>query len=380
MASERDIQTARGLLLEAPFDPELWPQALTAVARAVGGRSGQLVGMDGQGDFTVHWLTGIADDERREIEAFGLADPKINPRLRIGLHAPLMRLVADQDHIDADVRRCHPIYAEVFDRLDLAHNCQVVLRREEDLLLRASVTRSRGEGPFRAEDFRAFAALAPHLEAAVRLQIALETTRARAMLESLEAVRTPAFVLDGSGRVIDASVSAHLLASVGDVIRVRTGRLEAAMAQDQRALADAIDGALAILRGEEGAAGGAVWLNSASQGGGLAFEVRPLTAHRPALGRGAAVIVAARRHPTAGSMDAHAVWLDLSGVRRAFGLTAAEAEVAQLLANGLASNDIAARRGVSPETVHSQVKAVLAKTRCDRRARLASVLRAFMLN
>jgi DNA-binding CsgD family transcriptional regulator len=382
MASEDEIRAAQALIAEASLDPQLWPQALAAFATAVGGSSGQLVGMDGQGRITAHWLTGVPDSERRDIEEFGLSNPRINPRLRIGMHAPLMRMVADQDHVDPDTRRRHPIYAEVFDRLDLSHNCQIVLLRDEDILLRASVTRTGAQGPLASEDFRAFAALAPHLQAAVRLQVLLESARNEALLESLDAVDAPAFLLDDCGLLLAATASAQALASAGEVIKVRGRELQAAVDQDQPMLESAIRSALAQLRGELTPAGEVLKLRSTA-GARVGFELRPLFNRRTAVTHGAAIILVARIRwdgaPTLARPPGE-LRLDLASVRAEFGLTAAEAEVAEAVANGFTSNEIAARRGVSTETVHSQVKAVLAKTHCPRRARVGAVLRPFVLN
>jgi DNA-binding CsgD family transcriptional regulator len=383
MAAETEIRAAQTLIAQASLDPQIWPEALAALALATGSSTGQLVGMDERGRITTHWLTGVPEVERRGIEEFGLSDPQVNPRRRIGMNAPPMQLVADQDHVDADMRRRHPIYAEVFDRLDLAHNCQVVLLRHDDILLRASVTRTRAEGPLTAADFRSFAALAPHLQAAARLQLVLDSARNEALLESLDAIAAPAFLLDDRGLLLAATGAAEALAAAGEVVRVRGREIQAAVDQDQPLLEHAILSALAQLRGELAAANDVLRLRSAAGGAGVAFEVQALPARRPGMIRGAAVIMVARARWDSGAACTQPpsdIRLDLAGVRRAFGLTMAEAEIAEAVANGLTSNEIAGRRGVSPETVHSQVKAVLAKTRCPRRARVSAVLRPFILN
>ena len=49
-------------------------------------------------------------------------------------------------------------------------------------------------------------------------------------------------------------------------------------------------------------------------------------------------------------------------LRELFGLTRAEAEVAQALTGGTSTVAVAARRGLSEATVRSQVRAVLDKT------------------
>ena len=60
--------------------------------------------------------------------------------------------------------------------------------------------------------------------------------------------------------------------------------------------------------------------------------------------------------------------------RDVFGLTPAESAVAVLLAGDASAVEIAEQRGVSPETIRGQTKAILAKVGVSRRAALISVL------
>ena len=76
---------ARSLLRDAPLEADGWTPALDALADACGARSGQLVALNGQGDITLNWITRVPPTDIAAIEAFGLADPVVNPRLRLGL-------------------------------------------------------------------------------------------------------------------------------------------------------------------------------------------------------------------------------------------------------------------------------------------------------
>lgn len=58
------------------------------------------------------------------------------------------------------------------------------------------------------------------------------------------------------------------------------------------------------------------------------------------------------------------LWLGPSEARRDLSLTLAETQVLRLLLQGLDGSEIAHRRGVSKETVKSQIKALLHKTDC----------------
>jgi len=61
-------------------------------------------------------------------------------------------------------------------------------------------------------------------------------------------------------------------------------------------------------------------------------------------------------------------------LRRLYGLTPAEARLAQALVAGEHLNDIAEHLGITKETARSQLKAVFAKTDTHRQAELVRVL------
>ena len=69
--------------------------------------------------------------------------------------------------------------------------------------------------------------------------------------------------------------------------------------------------------------------------------------------------------------------LDLDALAHAFGLTVAETHIMSLLAQGRTLEEIAALRGVGLETVRSQCKTLLGKTRCRRRSDLVKLVVAF---
>jgi DNA-binding CsgD family transcriptional regulator len=62
----------------------------------------------------------------------------------------------------------------------------------------------------------------------------------------------------------------------------------------------------------------------------------------------------------------------------AFGLTAAEAQVAVAVAGGKSRDAIAAMRGVSMETLRAQLRSVYQKTGCSRETQLALLVRSLL--
>lgn len=364
MSAGAHLANARQLLLEASLDPARWAAALGACAETCGARAGQLTAMDGERQFVGHWLVNAPDAFMRESEAFGFTDPSRNPRLQLGLTAALGAPVADQDYLDADARRRFPIYAGLYERLDLPFNCQVVLLRDGEDFVRASITRTAAQGPLDAASFRAFRALIPHLEAAVRMQANFHAITQAAALTTLDAVGASAFLLDQAGRVVGCSAPAEQLVSAGAVLQLSGGRLRLRVAADQAKL----DAALACLRESardgETAAIAPLGLSDAP----FVIDMQLLPRHAMPFAGAAAMLAVLR--PVRAAERVHAL-------RSAYGLTDAEAAIALAVADGDELKDIAARRAVAVSTVRSQVQAIYTKLDVHRQVELAALVRRF---
>jgi hypothetical protein len=118
------------------------------------------------------------------------------------------------------------IYAEMFLPHDLTFNCQAVLLRDADRIVRTSVTRTKREGPLDADALRVFTSLLPYVRASARFQATLEHAKLDAALMALNAISAAAFLLDGAGRVVGASAAGEKLATQQSVVRVSCKRLQ----------------------------------------------------------------------------------------------------------------------------------------------------------
>ena len=359
MGVEARLERARLLVLEAMLDPARWDAALEAIADACGARAGQLLAVDGARAVSGHWLTNVPDGFMGMIEAYGFANVS-NPRFRAGLAAPLMTPVADQDYLSPEERRASAIYNEIYEPSDLPFNCQVVLQRDDSALVRASVTRTRKQGPLDAEAKRVFAAISPHLQAAVRMQAHLTATQNAATLLTLDAVGAAAFLLSESGRVIGASAAGEALAREGAALCMPGGMLRFCAHADQGAYEAAL--ARIARRARAPAALAPIPLTGAA----LVLELQPLPRQRMSFVGAPAVLALLR--PAKAPERAHML-------RNVFQLTRAEAEIALAMADGEPLEAIAARRDVAIATVRTQVQAIYAKMDVHRQAELAAAVR-----
>lgn len=361
-ALEGGIERARLLLLETMLEPERWPKALAAVTEACGARTGQLLALDGHNEVAGHYITGSSDTLMDEFEAYEFADPSINPRFRLGLSAPLMTPIADQDYVSRDERRRSAMYADLFDRHDLPFNCQAVLVRDESAFIRTSITRTRKQGPLDRAAFYAFGALLPHLQAVVRMQVQLAARQSAARLQTIDALGAAALLLSERGIVSGVSAAAETLMAAGDALQIVGGRLRLRIQEDQAAF-DAVLAQLAeAARAGRTIAPAAIPLS----GGPLVLEVQPLARERMCFDGAPATLALIR--PAVASER-------ISALRRTHGLTRAEADVALALGDGQTLEAIAERRAVALTTVRSQVQSVYAKMDVHRQAELVAALR-----
>lgn len=68
------------------------------------------------------------------------------------------------------------------------------------------------------------------------------------------------------------------------------------------------------------------------------------------------------------------IWPSPEALRQKLGLTAAEARVALLLAQGATYRSLAEQIGVAEETVRSHVKSIYSKTKINQKAKLTQTI------
>lgn len=365
------VAKARKLLLNASLDGDALPEALNAVADACGGRSGQLIAFSTQRGVTGHWLTRVPEDFVRLAEAHGLTDAELNPRLRLGLSAAPLTLIADHDHVSAQTRARSAIYQDLFDRHDLPYNCQVVLARTEESLIRVSVTRTAKQGPFDLEALDALRTLVPDLEAAVRFQRALEHAADQGAGQAIAHMPLAVFALDSSGYISAMSGAARTLLQSKTHFTLVSGRLHPVNKEDAAQLGALLKNALALA--DKGGPAPPIAIGFRTKVGAepMRFELTLLPMKgRPLSSRGALLLTQSTRSDEA----------DLASILRlSYGLTQAEAAIALRIADGDTPRLIAAHRNVTLSTVRSQLQVIYAKLNIHRQAQLVSLVRKLPL-
>lgn len=175
----------------------------------------------------------------------------------------------------------------------------------------------------------------------------------------LSHVREVVILLSRDRRVSFANPAARRLLARREPLLVRSGRLTAASSAHSQAVERAID---AVCSTSDPRAETVVLRAAASLP--LVLTIRCMD-H----GIGETILVLAS--------DGHVEPARLlPPLRRCFGLTTSEAEVASALAAGQSSTSIAASRGVRVNTIRTQIKSIAAKLGCATQGQISAIVRA----
>jgi DNA-binding CsgD family transcriptional regulator len=353
---------------DAAVDNKLWYSALEALANATGSRSGELISIGDDATVPLNLLTNVDPAMAAAFEACGGGDPAINPRVRAGMAAPLLQTRAENDFLQPHEHARHPHYREFAIPWNIPYICLSPLERRGNLLIGLAVLRSEEEGHISAEQREVFASLAPHVRAAVRMQIALEGHGAALVAGALEAVNIPAFVCDRKGRVQGLTEQGQVIVRGRGGLELRNQRLRAARDAEDKALSEAIEAACRGLQGPASPLARTVIVHGeplplvldvmSLPSVALEFDARPR----------AVVIVRGSR----GGEARKAALL-----QSVYGLTAAETSVALQVAQGKSAEAIAQERQVAVGTVRAQIKSLLAKLGVSRQVELVARLANF---
>lgn len=231
----------------------------------------------------------------------------------------------------------------------------------------------KGDRPaFLQTDATRLESLFPHLRRA--LNIALDAPPRRELppgaTDLYDAIGAPCFLLNAAGEIVHGNHAASVILEANDGVSIKRGRLKLWDADAQASLNAAIGRICETVLSSRWRMGTEILAKRPSVGPALVAIVTPLGAENPIVGLSSpmrcAVMILEERLRTNGRLPER--------LRRLYGLTEAEIDVAIDLATGRALAEIATARGTSIDTVRSQVKAALAKTNARRQADLASLV------
>jgi len=357
---DRLWEQAVASLQQAALEPPAWEDALAAIVTLSGGNVGNLLAVGGPGWLQANWYSGVAQNDPEELLKHGVADPDRNPRLRAGMAAPVMRCQSDDEILAPGRRDRIPLYGAL-DRLGTGFASWVSIFRNPTLNVALVVgSDALSDQQHDRELFMRFAGLARQ---SIRLQIALEERGALVLADAMEQLSTAAFLCAADGRVIQLTPAAEEIVRGGRILRIEGGRLKARRSAEDRELADCVGRAIR----DDNSVCRTMLVADAQGERRLMLDVARLRRGAYSLGHEPAVMVIAR--------DERArIRTAAAAVGSKFGFTSAETAIAEALARGCSPEQIAVERGVSLNTVRTQIRSIFDKAGVTRQAELTRLV------
>lgn len=279
----------------------------------------------------------------------------------------MQRIITDEDLVTREEQARSGFYQEWLRHLDIHHMIGAVFPAADGAIGVLGIHRPQGAGAYRATERRQAALVLPHLQRALRLgqRFAAVSYAHAATLQALDSLDTGVLMVDGAGRVIQASRMAERLLHENAELTVIRGRLALRSPALHDKLLALVRGAMATSRGSITSPGAALSIPRPHRMP-LALEVAPLRPLASAFGEQRPCVLVFIRDPEAP--------IAVVRLRELFGFTRTEGVAAAALGRGASLEDIAADMGIGLATVRTHLKRILAKTGTHRQAEAAALL------
>lgn len=353
-----------------------WGAALEGVCDFVGARAADLNVLDARTLEYVAFHPARVDPFVLRYIADYMGDVShTNPRID-GIYLPMSegRIIADSDVWSSRELRGMPFFADFLQPWGTYDSLNTWVRRTDDGApwIALAIHFRKEKCPPQVEERRRLGMLLPHLRRAYgveeRLGRALQAEVG--LQDALDHVHEAVMLLDESGRVIHANRRAlNLLREEQGIYMARDETLRLRKRENQ----DALLAALRRCRSPESildthdAAPSRQIVIARAEARPLVLTVQPLPrVQQYRSGATVALLVQASQ-----TSSLH----DLQSLREAYGLTPAELQLVCGLINGGSLKELAARQGISYETVRTHLSRIFSKTGTNRQAALVNLVR-----
>jgi DNA-binding CsgD family transcriptional regulator len=360
------------LVYATACDPSKWESFLQALSDAVGGSGADILTMTSGDRPAVHVQIGVGivgPELRREYRVAGARDPFMLAAKRVGFFRTGAIGIGEAFVPTSQLLRSE-FYNDVGKRFDYVGGLSAVIAINPKVTSAISVCR-HPNASFGEPDVALIRALMPHLQRAVQVHTRLAEADARegALCEMLNRIATGAALVDSDGNVLFLNESARIAVAEGDGLALDHGRLCTARYRETLILQNLIAGASRTTDGEGSHPGGILLVERPSGKRSFQVVVSPMSTSNmevlaPPLARAIVFIV----NPD------HAPEPDGVLIRRFYGFSRAEADVALLLLHDRTAQEIADLLCVSINTVRFHIKHMLSKAGARRQSELVRLL------
>jgi DNA-binding CsgD family transcriptional regulator len=345
---ERDIY-------EAALIPELWPKVLTRLGEFSGSAGAALLCMNERG---VQFVSApILENvlQRFVAEDWDQRNSRRGNVVAKGL-VGLPRFVNEDDYLEPGEAEHDPMINELFRREGFGWAAGFVQALPHGDMAVLNLEQFYEKGPIRGEALDRLNTIYPHLARAAVLAARFDFERVKSAVDTLAALGLPAAAVTRAGRVVIAN---QAFSQAGHAWTTRGGN---SLALHDRSADEMLRTTLTLL--EQAQAQRSIPLRS-EPGGPVTGVVQVVPVRRNAhdiFGSSAAIVILSElQRQTANATLIHSL----------FDLTPAEIAVAQSVASGLTTAQIAKRTGRSIATVRNHLKNAMSKTGSTRQVELA---------
>lgn len=364
------------LIYEAPFKDNAWRPALTAIADFVRAESCDLSFFEPQFFVYKRWEYARIDAEtiQRYASAFMSDMRNMHPRVPIVTRLQGGQMFADSEFWSAAERGRQPYFADVFQRAGLYDGitaCVSAGKDGSDLIILGAYFTQSIRASFLPECRQRLGAVLPHLRRACDMEARLLQARKETatLTDTLDRVTDAVAMLDRDGRVVFANSPARAIFRDGNGI---------SLAPDERLLLSTSEARAGLAQALSRCAGSLLWTPGQDTAPPVTVAVRwrdgpPLSLTLQPLPK-----------EFAGAFGAVAlVFINASGgqkpdrctvLRAVYGLTLAEAQLAQAVCDGVMLKHYAELHQISYETARTYLRRIFDKTGARRQSELASLV------
>lgn len=345
-------------IYECAFIPDGWPSVLQTLSMRTNSLGGVIFAVDvlKRGG----WVASPNLVDIMHIVVTDFADRNIRPGK--ALAKQYAGFMADREFMTVDEREKEPMYTDLLRPNGLEWACGSVVPMPSGDLLILDFERRLQDGPFERSTLALLDSYRPHIARAGILAARLQFERSRAVTNLLETLSLPGAVLTASGRVV----------AMNALLQDRKAQISIGAFDYLRLTHKPSQDLLSSSLHEIGTSGQQKTIRSIpvpasdDQSSFVAHIVPIRRQAHDIFGTASALFLAtplcAPAAPSAGL---------LCGL---FDLTPAEDRVARAMADGHSIESLASLLSLSPETIRSQLKAVMMKTGTSRQTELVRLL------
>jgi len=356
MQAQPDILRLIDSIYEGALSDRAWQESLRLLARMVDGTGMLLMVFDPVAGAPIR-LDNINLDTQL-LDAYGRYWAYHDPRLEPALSVPVGEIMTERSLVPRDRWFQSPIYNELLVPNDVTQCLVVWLEKAPRRAASISIQRPHNAPPFGEREFAVVRQAIPHLRRSLGIKdrLGFSHCRVQSILEVMDRLPFGVVLLDKDQRVIDASTSARELLTNRDGITSENGHFRCVDSRNARALAQAFAQRLTPTNAKSAA--NSVVVRRASGFRPLTLVVIPSSAADGLFASQHAVACVLVFDPEI------SIEPPTDMVRRTLGLSAAEASLVTLLANGLSLREAADQLDVSLNTARTQLKSTFVKTDC----------------